>query len=157
MTRVGIGYDLHRLAEGRKLILGGVEIPFEKGPVGHSDGDALAHAICDALLGAASLGDIGTHFPDTDPKWKGAASLRFLERVRELLAERRLRIAHIDAVVITEKPKLGPHFPAMRAALAQTLVIPESAINLKAKTNEGVDAIGRGEAIAAYAVATIAG
>jgi len=157
MTRVGIGYDLHRLAEGRKLILGGVEIPFEKGPVGHSDGDALAHAICDALLGAASLGDIGTHFPDTDPKWKGAASLRFLERVRELLAERRLRIAHIDAVVITEKPKLGPHFPAMRAALAQTLVIPESAINLKAKTNEGVDAIGRGEAIAAQAVATLEG
>jgi len=155
MTRVGIGYDLHRLAEGRKLILGGVEIPFEKGPVGHSDGDALAHAICDALLGAASLGDIGTHFPDTDPKWKGAASLRFLERVRELLAERRLRIAHIDAVVITEKPKLGPHFPAMRAALAQTLVIPESAINLKAKTNEGVDAIGRGEAIGAQAVATL--
>ena len=157
MTRVGIGYDLHRLAEGRKLILGGVEVPFEKGPVGHSDGDALAHAICDALLGAASLGDIGTHFPDTDPKWKGAASLRFLERVRELLAERRLRIAHIDAVVITEKPKLGPHFPAMRAALAQTLVIPESAINLKAKTNEGVDAIGRGEAIAAQAVATLEG
>lgn len=157
MSRVGIGYDLHRLAEGRKLILGGVEIPFEKGPVGHSDGDALAHAICDALLGAASLGDIGTHFPDTDPKWKGAASLRFLERVRELLAERRLRIAHIDAVVITEKPKLGPHFPAMRAALAQTLVIPESAINLKAKTNEGVDAIGRGEAIAAQAVATLEG
>lgn len=157
MSRVGIGYDLHRLAEGRKLILGGVEIPFEKGPVGHSDGDALAHAICDALLGAASLGDIGTHFPDTDPKWKGAASLRFLERVRELLAERRLRIAHIDAVLITEKPKLGPHFPAMRAALARTLAIPESAINLKAKTNEGVDAIGRGEAIAAQAVATLEG
>ncbi len=119
MTRAGIGYDLHRLAEGRKLILGGIEVPFHKGPVGHSDGDALAHAICDALLGAAGLGDIGTHFPDTDPKWKDVSSLRFLERVRDLLVEQRLRIAHIDAVVITEKPKLGPHFPAMREALGK--------------------------------------
>jgi 2-C-methyl-D-erythritol 2,4-cyclodiphosphate synthase len=155
MTRAGIGYDLHRLAEGRKLILGGVELPFHKGPVGHSDGDALAHAICDALLGAAGLGDIGTHFPDTDPKWKDADSLRFLERVRELLAEHRLRIAHIDAVVITERPKLGPHFPAMKEALAKSLGISASAINLKAKTNEGVDAIGRGEAIAAQAIVTL--
>jgi 2-C-methyl-D-erythritol 2,4-cyclodiphosphate synthase len=157
MTRAGIGYDLHRLAEGRKLILGGIELPFHKGPVGHSDGDALAHAICDALLGAAGLGDIGTHFPDTDPKWKDAASLKFLERVRELLVERHLRIAHIDAVVIVEKPKLGPHFSAMREALAKSLGIPTSAINLKAKTNEGVDAIGRGEAIAAHAIVTLEG
>jgi 2-C-methyl-D-erythritol 2,4-cyclodiphosphate synthase len=157
MTRAGIGYDLHRLAEGRKLILGGIEVPFHKGPVGHSDGDALAHAICDALLGAAGLGDIGTHFPDTDPKWKDVSSLRFLERVRELLAEQRLRIAHVDAVVITEKPKLGPHFPAMREALAKSLGISPSAINLKAKTNEGVDAIGRGEAIAAQAIVTLEG
>jgi 2-C-methyl-D-erythritol 2,4-cyclodiphosphate synthase len=157
MTRAGIGYDLHRLAEGRKLILGGIELPFHKGPVGHSDGDALAHAICDALLGAAGLGDIGTHFPDTDPKWKDAASLRFLEHVRDLLIERQLRIAHIDAVVITEKPKLGPHFPAMREALAKALGISASAINLKAKTNEGVDAIGHGEAIAAQAIVTLEG
>ena len=157
MTRAGIGYDLHRLAEGRKLILGGIEVAFPKGPVGHSDGDALAHAICDALLGAAGLGDIGTHFPDTDPKWKGVSSLRFLERVRELLAARGLRIAHIDAVVITEKPKLGPHFPAMREALGRALGIPPAAINLKAKTNEGVDAIGQGEAIAAQAIATLEG
>jgi 2-C-methyl-D-erythritol 2,4-cyclodiphosphate synthase len=157
MTRAGIGYDLHRLAEGRKLILGGVEVPFLKGPVGHSDGDALAHAICDALLGAAGLGDIGTHFPDTDPKWKDVSSLRFLEHVRELLAERRLRIAHVDAIVITEKPKLGPHFSAMREALAKSLGISASAINLKAKTNEGVDAIGRGEAIAAQAIVTLEG
>jgi 2-C-methyl-D-erythritol 2,4-cyclodiphosphate synthase len=157
MTRAGIGYDLHRLAEGRKLILGGIEVPFHKGPVGHSDGDALAHAVCDALLGAAGLGDIGTHFPDTDPKWKDASSLRFLERIRELLAEHRLRIAHVDAVVITEKPKLGPHFPAMREALARSLGISPSAINLKAKTNEGVDAIGRGEAIAAQAIVTLEG
>src|ERR1700730_16866450 len=126
MMRAGIGYDLHRLAEGRKLILGGIEVPFHKGPVGHSDGDELAHAICDALLGAAGLGDIGTHFPDTDPKWKGVSSLRFLERVRELLAERGLRIAHIDAVVIAEKPKMGPHFPAMRVALAQALGVSSS-------------------------------
>ncbi len=157
MTRAGIGYDLHRLAEGRKLILGGIEVPFHKGSVGHSDGDALAHAICDALLGAAGLGDIGTHFPDTDPKWKDVSSLRFLERVRELLVEQRLRIAHIDAVVITEKPKLGPHFPAMREALAKSLGISTSAINLKAKTNEGVDAIGHGEAIAAQAIVTLEG
>jgi len=157
MTRAGIGYDLHRLAEGRKLILGGIEVPFHKGPVGHSDGDALAHAICDALLGAAGLGDIGAHFPDTDPKWKDVSSLRFLERVRELLVEQRLRIAHIDAVVIMEKPKLGPHFPAMREALAKSLGISTSAINLKAKTNEGVDAIGHGEAIAAQAIVTLEG
>jgi 2-C-methyl-D-erythritol 2,4-cyclodiphosphate synthase len=157
MTRAGIGYDLHRLAEGRKLILGGIEVPFHKGSVGHSDGDALAHAICDALLGAAGLGDIGTHFPDTDPKWKDVSSLRFLERVRELLVEQRLLIAHIDAVVITEKPKLGPHFPAMREALAKSLGMSTSAINLKAKTNEGVDAIGHGEAIAAQAIVTLEG
>ena len=157
MSTSGIGYDLHRLVEGRKLILGGVEVPFEKGPAGHSDGDVLSHAICDALLGAAGLGDIGTHFPDTDPKWKDVSSLRFLERVRELLAEKRLHISHMDAVVITEKPKLGPHFPAMREALAKSLGISTSAINLKAKTNEGVDAIGHGEAIAAQAIVTLEG
>lgn len=155
MTRAGIGYDLHRLAEGRKLILGGIELPFPKGPVGHSDGDALAHALCDALLGAAGLGDIGTHFPDTDPKWKDASSLRFLEHIRDLLAKQGFRIVHIDAIVITEKPKLGPHFPAMRKALSQSLGIAPDMINLKAKTNESVDAIGRGEAIAAQAVATL--
>jgi len=155
MTRSGIGYDLHRLAEGRKMILGGIELAFPKGPVGHSDGDALAHAICDALLGAAGLGDIGTHFPDSDPKWKDAQSLRFLEHIRSLLAEHKFIIIHIDATVIIEKPKLGPHFPAMREALAKSLGIAPSMINLKAKTNEKVDAIGRGEAIAAQAIATL--
>jgi 2-C-methyl-D-erythritol 2,4-cyclodiphosphate synthase len=155
MNRCGIGYDLHRLAAGRPLILGGIEVPFDKGPVGHSDGDALAHAICDALLGAAGMGDIGTHFPDTDPKWKDASSLVFLQHVRTHLAGANLRINHIDAVVITEKPRLAPHFPAMRKALAESLGIPAERINLKAKTNEGVDAIGRGEAIAAQAVATL--
>lgn len=154
-ARSGIGYDLHRLAAGRKLILGGVEVPFDKGPVGHSDGDVVSHAICDALLGAAGLGDIGAHFPDSDPKWKGASSLVFLETVRGMLQAHGLRISHIDAVIIAEKPKLGPHFPAMRAALARALAIQPEQINLKAKTNEGMDAIGRGEAIAAQAIATL--
>src|ERR1700756_149096 len=153
--RCGIGYDLHRLAEGRPLIIGGIIVPFDKGPVGHSDGDVLAHAICDALLGAAALGDIGTHFPDTDPKWKGANSLMFLEHARKLLDEKLLAIEHVDAVVITEKPKLGPHFPRMREALAKSLGVRPETIHLKAKTNEGVDAIGRGEAIAAHVVATL--
>ena len=155
MTRSGIGYDLHRLTPGRKFILGGIELPFDKGPAGHSDGDVLSHAICDAILGAAGLGDIGTHFPDTDPKWKGVSSLLFLEHARDLLRERHLRITHIDAIVITEKPKLGPHFPHMREVLAKSLEIAPDQINLKAKTNEGVDAIGRGEAIASHVIATI--
>lgn len=154
-TRCGIGYDLHRLAEGRKLIVGGIELPFDKGPVGHSDGDVLAHAMCDALLGAAGLGDIGMHFPDTDPQWKGANSLLFLEHAKKLLEERHWAIEHVDAVVITERPKLGPHFPKMREALARSLGVSADKIHLKAKTNEGVDAIGRGEAIAAYVVATL--
>jgi 2-C-methyl-D-erythritol 2,4-cyclodiphosphate synthase len=157
MSRAGIGYDLHRLAAGRKLILGGIEIPFDKGSVGHSDGDALAHAICDALLGAANLGDIGSHFSDSDPRWKGASSLLFLEHVRGMLAERRFRIEYIDSIVIVERPKLGPHFPAMREALAGALGIRIALISLKAKTNEGIDAVGRGEAIAAQAIATIEG
>jgi len=155
MNYAGIGYDLHRLVEGRKLMIGGVEVPFDKGPQGHSDGDVLAHAICDALLGAAGLGDIGTHFPDTDPKWKGAASLIFLEHIRTLLSNKRFRIVNIDAIVVCERPKLGPHFPAMRAALAKALGITADEINLKAKTNEGVDAVGRGEAIAAHVIATL--
>jgi len=136
-------------------MIGGVEVPFEKGSEGHSDGDVLSHALCDALLGAASLGDIGTHFPDTDPKWKGASSLIFLEHVRKMLADRRLRIVHADAIVICERPKLGTYFPAMRAALAKSLGITTGEINLKAKTNEGTGEIGRGEAIAAHAIATI--
>ena len=155
-VRCGIGYDLHRLETGRKLIVGGVYLPFDKGPVGHSDGDVLAHALCDALLGAAGLGDIGTHFPDTDPQWKGANSLLFLQHAKKLLDDHHLSIEHVDAVVITEKPKLGPHFPKMREALASALRVPAEKIHLKAKTNEGVDAIGRGEAIAAHVVATLA-
>ena len=155
MTCSGIGYDLHRLAEGRKLMIGGVDVPFDKGSVGHSDGDVLCHALCDALLGAAGLGDIGTHFPDTDPKWKGADSLQFLEHAAKLLDDKNFSIEHVDAVVITEKPQLGPHFPRMRAIVAKALGVTADRIHLKAKTNEGVDAIGRGEAIAAWAVATL--
>lgn len=153
--RCGIGYDLHRLAEGRKLIIGGIEVPFDKGPVGHSDGDVVAHALCDALFGAAGLGDIGTHFPDTDPKWKDANSLLFLEHARKLLDEKRLTIEHVDVVVILEKPKLGPHFPKMREVLATSIGVAPEKVHLKAKTNEGVDAVGRGEAIACYVVATL--
>jgi 2-C-methyl-D-erythritol 2,4-cyclodiphosphate synthase len=156
-VRTGIGYDLHRLESGRPLVVGGIELPFDKGPVGHSDGDVLAHALCDALLGAAGLGDIGTHFPDTDPKWKGANSLIFLEHAKRLLVEKNFAIEYVDAVVILERPKLGPHFPKMREALARALGVPSEKIHLKAKTNEGVDAVGRGEAIAAQVVATLAG
>jgi 2-C-methyl-D-erythritol 2,4-cyclodiphosphate synthase len=154
-TRCGIGYDLHRLVEGRKLIIGGIQVPFEKGPAGHSDGDVVAHAVCDALLGAAGLGDIGKHFPDTDPKWKGANSLLFLEYARKLLDENKFAIEHIDVVVILERPKLGPHFPKMREALAGSLKVTAEKVHLKAKTNEGVDAVGRGEAIACHVVATL--
>lgn len=156
-VRCGIGYDLHRLEGGRTLVVGGIVVPFGKGPVGHSDGDVVAHALCDALLGAAGLGDIGKHFPDTDPKWKGANSLLFLEHVRKLLEEKHLAIEYADIVVILERPKLGPYFPQMREALAKSLGVSAERIHLKAKTNEGVDAVGRGEAIACHAVATISG
>ena len=154
-TRCGIGYDLHRLEAGRKLVIGGMELAFDKGPAGHSDGDVLAHALCDALFGAAGLGDIGRHFPDNDPKWKGANSLIFLEHARKLLEENKFVIEHVDAVLILEKPKLGPHFAKMQGIVAQALGVAAEKIHLKAKTNEGVDAIGRGEAIAAWVVATL--
>lgn len=157
MTRAGIGYDLHRLSEGRKLVLGGVEVPFHKGSVAHSDGDVLSHAICDALLGAAGMGDIGTHFPDSDPRWKGASSLLFLREINGRLADRNFSIVHIDAIVVVEHPRLGPHFPAIRETLAAALSISPAALNVKAKTHEGTGDIGRGEAIAAYAVAAISG
>ena len=153
--RCGIGYDLHRLEAGRRLIIGGMHVPFDKGPAGHSDGDVVAHALCDALFGAAGLGDIGTHFPDTDPQWKNADSMQFLAHAARLLDEKDFTIEHVDAVVILEKPKLGPHFPPMREKLAKALGVTSERIHLKAKTNEGVDAIGRGEAIAAWVVATI--
>ncbi len=150
--RVGIGYDYHRLVEGRKLILGGVEVPHRKGLAGHSDGDVLIHALCDALLGAAGLGDIGQHFPDTDPQWKGARSLDLLARVVKLIGEKGLRVVQADSVVIAEVPKLAPYFASMREALARTLGIAPEQLNVKAKTTEGLEAIGRGEAMAAQAI-----
>lgn len=155
--RSGIGYDLHRLSEKRKLMIGGVDVPFEKGSVGHSDGDVLCHAVCDALLGAAGMGDIGTHFPDSDPKWRGVSSLVFLRQIRQYLERKNWKIRHIDAIVVLEQPKLGPHFPAMREAIAKSLGIAADRINLKAKTHEGIGEIGRGEAIAAHAIATLEG
>jgi len=155
--RVGIGNDIHRLVEGRKLILGGVEIPHERGLLGHSDGDSLTHAITDALLGAAALGDIGSHFSDRDPRWAGADSLVFLRHVRDLLEERGFEIANVDATILAERPKMAPHISEMKVRLAEAMKISESQINVKAKTNEGLDAIGRGEAIAAQAVALIVG
>src|SRR5437763_4206616 len=133
----------------------GRELMFDKCPVSESDDDVHVPAPCDVLLGAAGLGDIGTHFPDTDPKWKGANSLLFLEHAKKLLTDKNFAIEHVDAVVITEKPKLGPHFPKMREALAKALGVSLDKIHLKAKTNEGVDAIGRGEAIAAHVAATL--
>ena len=151
-TRIGIGYDIHRLIEGRKLILGGVEIPFEKGLLGHSDSDVLTHAICDALLGAVALGDIGSHFPDTDPRWTGASSLEFLARVVELVSERGYRVANIDAIVVAEQPKLMPFVQSIREKLAPVLQLDVDQVSIKAKTNEGLESVGKGEAIAAQAV-----
>lgn len=153
--RIGLGNDIHRLVEGRKLILGGVEIPFEKGLLGHSDADSLTHAICDALLGAAALGDIGTHFSDRDPQWQGADSLQLLRRVCEMVNEAGWRIGNVDATILAERPKMMPHLPAMRTKLAAAMNMDISCISLKAKTNEGLDAIGRGEAIGAQAVALL--
>lgn len=150
--RVGLGHDIHRLVAGRKLILGGVEIPFEKGLLGHSDADALSHAITDAILGAAGLGDIGTHFSDKDPRWQGADSLLFLRHAYDLAKGSGYVIANVDATIMTEAPKMSPHIPAMRARLCETLELAETQLNLKAKTNEKLDAIGAGEAIAVQAV-----
>jgi 2-C-methyl-D-erythritol 4-phosphate cytidylyltransferase/2-C-methyl-D-erythritol 2,4-cyclodiphosphate synthase len=153
--RIGSGYDIHRLVAGRKLILGGVEIAFELGLLGHSDGDSLSHAITDALFGAAGLGDIGKHFSDQDPRYAGIDSLVMLRRVSDLLAERGLRIENIDATIHAESPKMAPHIAEMRARLAEAMNIAQSQLNIKAKTNEGLDAVGRGEAIAAQAIALI--
>ncbi len=153
--RIGFGNDVHRLEAGRKLVLGGIQIPFEKGPVGHSDGDALAHAVCDALLGAAALGDIGQHFPNSSPQWHNASSLLFLARARELLDQAGYRIVNIDSTVELERPKLAPYIPRMREKLAEALGIGPAQISVKAKTGEGVDAVGEGAAIRADAVVLI--
>lgn len=150
--RVGMGYDVHKLTEGRKLILGGVDIPWEKGLLGHSDADVLIHAVMDALLGAAALGDIGKHFPDTDPAYKGISSIKLLVHVAGLLREHGYEVGNIDATVIAQKPKMAPHIPQMRKNMAETLGIPESKINVKATTEEGLGFTGRGEGIASQAI-----
>ena len=154
-TRCGIGYDIHRLGQKRKLILGGVEIPYLLGLEGHSDADVLSHAIADALLGAICAGDIGQHFPNADESIRGISSVEILKRVTQMLEEKKTRIVNIDATVIAEAPKLGPQVPEMRKRIASALGISESQVGVKATTNERLGPIGRGEGISAMAVATV--
>ena len=153
--RIGTGYDVHKLAEGRKLIIGGVEIPWEKGLLGHSDADVLVHAIMDALLGAAALGDIGKHFPDTDPKYKGADSLMLMREVRRILKENGYRIGNVDSTIIAQAPKMSPHIDTMRRNIAEALGRDVSQVSVKATTEERLGFTGRGEGISAQAVALI--
>ncbi len=153
--RIGIGYDVHRLVEGRDLIIGGINIPHSKGLLGHSDADVLTHAIMDALLGAASLGDLGTHFPDAAAEYKDSDSLMLLERVKEMLSEKSLKIINIDAVIIAQEPKMKPHIPMMREKLSQVLSLPLEDINIKATTEEGLGFTGTKEGISSQAVVLI--
>ena len=154
--RVGTGYDLHRLVEGRRLVLGGVDVPFERGASGHSDADVVCHAVTDAVLGAVAAGDIGRHFPDTDPAYEGASSVELLRRAMALVHAAGYRVINVDVVVVLQRPKIAPFVEAIRAGLAAALQLDEGAVSVKGKTNEGVDAVGRGEAIAAHAVALLA-
>jgi len=154
-VRIGHGYDVHRLVEGRKLVLGGVEIPFERGLLGHSDADVLAHAVMDALLGAAALGDIGQHFPDNDPAYKGADSMVLLKRVVETLGKRGYEVGNVDATVLAQRPKLAPYIPLMREKLAQAMGVDPTRVSVKATTEEGLGFTGAGEGVAAHAVALI--
>ena len=153
--RVGLGYDVHKLVEGRDLILGGVQIPYEKGLLGHSDADVLVHAIMDALLGAAALGDIGKHFPDTDPQYKGISSIALLEHVGHLLEESDYVIENIDATIIAQRPKMAPHIAAMRENVAEALGISVGQINIKATTEEGLGFTGTGEGISSQAICAL--
>ena len=155
MTRFGMGYDVHQLVENRKLIIGGVDIPYEKGLLGHSDADVLLHAISDALLGAAALGDIGKHFPDTDPRYKGADSLKLLEEVGNLLAEKGYVVGNVDATIVAQMPKMLPHIPQMRENIARVLRVDIDQINVKATTEEHLGFTGSGQGISSYAVAGI--
>lgn len=156
-VRTGIGYDSHRFADGRRLILGGIEIPHPHGLRGHSDADAVAHAVTDALLGAAALGDIGSHFPPSDERWRDADSIRLLEHAVALLREQGFSPGNVDVTVVCEAPRIGAHVPAMRERLAGALGVAPGAVSVKGKTNEGMGWIGRGEGIAAMAVATVLG
>ena len=153
--RVGIGYDIHPLGKGRKLILGGLEIPHTQGLIGHSDADALVHAVCDALLGAMGEGDLGRHYPSSDPRYKDISSLRLLEDVSGMLTKKGFRLVNLDTVIIAQAPRLGPHLDAMRARIAEVLKIEDTQVNVKVKSGEGLDAIGREEAIAAQAMCLI--
>jgi 2-C-methyl-D-erythritol 2,4-cyclodiphosphate synthase len=153
--RIGIGYDIHRLVRGRKLILGGVPVPYPLGLAGHSDADVLLHAVCDALLGGAGLADIGELFPDSDSRYRGADSVRLLGLVMKRVSRQKCRVLSLDAVIVAQEPKLIPYKQKIRARLCALLGVDESAVNIKAKTNEGLDSVGRGKAIAAYAVALI--
>lgn len=155
--RIGHGFDAHAFAAGRPLVLGGVTIPHERGLAAHSDGDAVIHALCDALLGASALGDIGRHFPDSDERYRNIDSRILLRRVAGLLRERGFRVANVDITILAQAPRLTPHIAAMRANLAADLGIPEDAVNVKASTTEGMGYIGRQEGIAAYAVALLSG
>ncbi|EJT6171851.1 2-C-methyl-D-erythritol 2,4-cyclodiphosphate synthase [Clostridium perfringens] len=150
--RIGMGYDVHKLVENRDLILGGVKIPYEKGLLGHSDADVLLHAIMDSLLGAAALGDIGKHFPDTDPKYKGADSIKLLEFVGELLNKNNYKISNIDATIIAQRPKMAPYIPTMRENIAKALNIDLDQINVKATTEEGLGFTGSGEGISSQSI-----
>ncbi len=153
--RVGMGYDVHRLVEGRALVLCGVNIPFEKGLLGHSDADVAVHAVMDALLGAAALGDIGAHFPDTDPAYAGISSITLLERVAEMVEEKGYLVENIDCTIIAQCPKLSPHVPQMRQTVAHALGLSESQVNIKATTEEGLGFTGKGEGIAAQAICAL--
>lgn len=155
MLKIGIGYDIHRLQAGRRLVLGGVDIPAPAGLLGHSDGDALVHAVIDALLGALGEGDIGTHFPDTEARFEGARSTVLLETVMGLLRARCARVVNVDAVIVAEAPKLAPHVPAMKAVLGPLLGVRETDLGIKAKTDEGLGPVGEKRAIAAHAVALV--
>ena len=153
--RVGMGYDVHKLVEGRDLILGGVKIPYEKGLLGHSDADVLLHAIMDALLGAAALGDIGKHFPDTDPAYKGASSIRLLEEVGRMIDEKLYVIGNIDATIIAQRPKMAPHIPQMVENVARVLKLEKNQVNIKATTEEGLGFTGTGEGISSQAICAL--
>ena len=154
--RIGQGFDAHALAAGRKLVIGGVQIPYEKGLAGHSDADVLIHAVCDALLCAAGLGDVGAHFPDSDARYRDIDSRKLLREVAQLIGRGRLRVANLDATIIAQAPKMAPHIPAMRANLASDLGVAAEAVNIKAKTTERLGFVGRGEGIAAEAVVLLA-
>jgi 2-C-methyl-D-erythritol 2,4-cyclodiphosphate synthase len=154
-ARVGTGYDLHRLVEGRRLVLGGVEVPWERGALGHSDADVVCHAATDAILGAACLGDIGHHFPDTDAAWKDASSIELLRHAAGLVRQAGFKVVNVDVVVVLERPRIAPLLDRIRERLAVVLGVSADCVSVKGKTNEGVDAIGRGEAIAAHAIAML--